>query len=151
LLWLRLLGFFLEPLAQPLEMLSKKLQELQKSQDSLLTSIHHESEKFENLPFLPVIVECMNQTSMYEQKSVQLRKQMQTTSERLAKLKKRVEKLHLRKQQEVMAVAEKKERELERERQLTAKPSKALQTSTEQQQQSQQQPQQSQPQQQSPP
>jgi hypothetical protein len=68
----------------------------------------------------------MTQTALYEQKAIRLKKQMLATNDRVAKLKKRAEKLQMKKQQEQIYLAEKREKELERDRQLAAKPSKGL-------------------------
>src|SRR5690348_16734771 len=68
----------------------------------------------------------MSLVGTYHQKISAIRKQMSSLSERVTKLKKRTEKLHQKKVSEQLAAAEKKEKELERERQLTAKPAKEL-------------------------
>ena len=66
----------------------------------------------------------LSSVSVYQNKVVAIRRQMNSLSERMEKVKRRVEKLHQRKMNEQLVAAERRERQLERERQLTAKPAK---------------------------
>jgi hypothetical protein len=62
-----------------------------------------------------------SQIELYHQKTLQLKKNLIATGERSHRLRKRVEKLQVKRQSEEIALAEKRERDMERERQLQAK------------------------------
>jgi len=117
---------FVQTFEGPLEIISKRLQELSLNSEALLSKIQAEQNRLRTIPFLDSIIQTMSLVGTYHQKIVSIRKQMSSLSERVAKLKKRTDKLHQKKVNEQLAAAEKKEKELERERQLTAKPAKEL-------------------------
>jgi len=110
----------------PFEELAKKLAELERSQEALVEKIHLEGDKLSNVPEIPKIVETLSKVGSYQQKVVQLRKNMTNTSERVANLRKKAEKMQAIKQKEELIAAQKREKEFEKERQLMAQPASSL-------------------------
>ncbi|XP_033730979.1 biogenesis of lysosome-related organelles complex 1 subunit 6-like, partial [Pecten maximus] len=97
------------------------LNEILQNQGILIETIQQENTKFVECKAMEDLVETMTQARKYYTKLNNLRKEMQSLSERSFKLKKRALKLQQQKQKEELQREEQREKELDRERMLTAK------------------------------
>eukprot|EP01116_Phalansterium_solitarium_P004123 TRINITY_DN15010_c0_g1_i1.p1 TRINITY_DN15010_c0_g1~~TRINITY_DN15010_c0_g1_i1.p1 ORF type:complete len:296 (-),score=80.93 TRINITY_DN15010_c0_g1_i1:348-1208(-) len=110
----------------PLQNINRKLAELQRSQEALAATIAAESNRLENLSDFKEVLETLAKINVYRQKIYQIRQSMQSISDRTAKLKRRAQKLQEWKQKEEMVAADRRNRELERDRQLAARPAESM-------------------------
>eukprot|EP01119_Soliformovum_irregulare_P009084 TRINITY_DN22215_c0_g1_i1.p1 TRINITY_DN22215_c0_g1~~TRINITY_DN22215_c0_g1_i1.p1 ORF type:complete len:185 (+),score=56.13 TRINITY_DN22215_c0_g1_i1:63-557(+) len=111
---------------QPFEKIVERLLELQKVQEGLLATMSQESQRLNTIPFLQEISNTIAQLEPYRLKILNIKKRMSTVNDRVAKLNKRAEKLKQRRESEMVNAAEKQRAAIERERSLTAQPSKEL-------------------------
>nr|XP_023672862.1 biogenesis of lysosome-related organelles complex 1 subunit 6 isoform X1 [Paramormyrops kingsleyae] len=100
------------------------LQELTQNQVILLETVEQEIAKFKDCNSLLDINSLFTEAKIYHNKLVNIRKEMLVLHERTTKLKKRALKLQQQKQRDALEKEQQHEKELERERQLTAKPAK---------------------------
>ncbi|EFA79938.1 hypothetical protein PPL_06759 [Heterostelium album PN500] len=122
----------------PLDALTMKLLELQKEQTALLSLMSSENQKLQSVKGVDIIFE--NKINEYLLKVQTMKKEMSNVKERMTKLQKRAVNLKEKKQQHINNLNERVEKALQRERDLTVKPSPQL---VQQQQQQQLQPQKS--------
>uniref|UniRef100_A0A3B3Q1Z8 Biogenesis of lysosomal organelles complex-1, subunit 6, pallidin n=1 Tax=Paramormyrops kingsleyae TaxID=1676925 RepID=A0A3B3Q1Z8_9TELE len=90
----------------------------------LLETVEQEIAKFKDCNSLLDINSLFTEAKIYHNKLVNIRKEMLVLHERTTKLKKRALKLQQQKQRDALEKEQQHEKELERERQLTAKPAK---------------------------
>ncbi|OWF37902.1 biogenesis of lysosome-related organelles complex 1 subunit 6-like [Mizuhopecten yessoensis] len=100
------------------------LNEILQNQGILIETIQQEKTKFEECKAMEDLIETMAQAKKYYAKLTNIRKDMQSLSERSFKLKKRALKLQQQKAKEEMQREQQREREQDRERMLTAKVAK---------------------------
>jgi len=100
------------------------LKELTADQDMLIKKFSKQNERLEEAIKACKIYEMVAQTKMYRNKLITLHKTMGDLSERTARIKKRALKLQQQKQQEALLKEQAKNQELEREKQLIARPAK---------------------------
>ncbi|XP_073509195.1 biogenesis of lysosome-related organelles complex 1 subunit 6 [Phyllobates terribilis] len=100
------------------------LQELTQNQVVLLDTLDQEISKFRECNSILDINALFSEAKYYQNKLVNIRKEMILLHEKTSKLKKRALKLQQKKQEENLKQEQQRERELEREKQLTAKPAK---------------------------
>ncbi|XP_060078274.1 biogenesis of lysosome-related organelles complex 1 subunit 6-like [Ylistrum balloti] len=97
------------------------LNEILQNQGILIETIQQENTKFAECKAMEDLVETMTQAKKYYARLNNLRKEMQSLSDRSFKLKKRALKLQQQKQKEELLKEEQREKEQDRERMLTAK------------------------------
>ncbi|KAM4744259.1 biogenesis of lysosome-related organelles complex 1 subunit 6 [Anableps anableps] len=102
----------------------RALQELTQNQLILLDTLDQEVTKFRECNALLDLNSLFTEAKIYQNKLVNIRKEMIMLHEKTTKLKKRALKLQQQKQKELLEKEQQRERELERERQLIAKPAK---------------------------
>ncbi|XP_077419725.1 biogenesis of lysosome-related organelles complex 1 subunit 6 [Vanacampus margaritifer] len=102
----------------------RTLQELTQNQLILLDTLDQEVTKFRECNALLDLNSLFTEAKVYHNKLVNIRKEMILLHERTTKLKKRALKLQQHKQKEALERENQREKELERERQLIAKPAK---------------------------
>uniref|UniRef100_A0A3B3VFN0 Biogenesis of lysosomal organelles complex-1, subunit 6, pallidin n=1 Tax=Poecilia latipinna TaxID=48699 RepID=A0A3B3VFN0_9TELE len=90
----------------------------------LLDTLDQEITKFRECNTLLDLNSLFTEAKIYQNKLVNIRKEMIMLHEKTTKLKKRALKLQQQKQKELLEKEQQRERELERERQLIAKPAK---------------------------
>lgn len=100
------------------------LQELTQNQVILLDTLDQEVTKFRDCNALLDLNALFTEAKIYHNKLVSIRKEMIMLHEKTTKLKKKALKLQQQKQKDLLEKEQLRERELERERQLTAKPAK---------------------------
>ncbi|XP_038623355.1 biogenesis of lysosome-related organelles complex 1 subunit 6 [Tachyglossus aculeatus] len=97
------------------------LQELTQNQVVLLDTLEQEISKFKECHAILDINALFSEAKYYHSKLVNVRKEMLLLHEKAAKLKKRALKLQQRRQKEELEREQQREKEFEREKQLTAK------------------------------
>ncbi|XP_061526895.1 biogenesis of lysosome-related organelles complex 1 subunit 6 [Phycodurus eques] len=102
----------------------RTLQELTQNQLILLDALDQEVTKFRECNTLLDLNSLFTEAKIYHNKLVNIRKEMILLHERTTKLKKRALKLQQHKQKEALEREHQRDKELERERQLIAKPAK---------------------------
>nr|CAH0098963.1 unnamed protein product [Daphnia galeata] len=100
------------------------LQELTASQNILMGQVFKQSDRLSEAIKHTQVYEMVIQTKTYQNKLLSLQKEMFDLSERSQKIKKRALKLQQSKQHEALLREQAKDRELEREKQLIARPAK---------------------------
>ncbi|KAM9312599.1 biogenesis of lysosome-related organelles complex 1 subunit 6 [Gastrophryne carolinensis] len=100
------------------------LQELTQNQVVLLDTLDQEISKFKECNSILDINSLFSEAKYYHNKLVNIRKEMMLLHEKSSKLKKRALKLQQKKQEENLKQEQQRERDLEREKQLTARPAK---------------------------
>lgn len=100
------------------------LKELTADQDLLIKKFSKQNERLEEAIQGSKIYEMVAQTKIYRNKLIALQKTMEELSERAVKIKKRALRLQQQKQQEALTREQAIDHELERERQLIARPAK---------------------------
>ncbi|KAM4675408.1 biogenesis of lysosome-related organelles complex 1 subunit 6 [Discoglossus pictus] len=100
------------------------LQELTQNQVVLLDTLDQEISKFKECNSILDINALFSEAKHYHSKLVNIRKEMMMLHEKTSKLKKRALKLQQKKQEDNLKEEQQREREMEREKQLTAKPVK---------------------------
>uniref|UniRef100_A0A146ZRY1 Biogenesis of lysosome-related organelles complex 1 subunit 6 n=1 Tax=Fundulus heteroclitus TaxID=8078 RepID=A0A146ZRY1_FUNHE len=115
---------FLSHYLPDLQNSKRALQELTQNQLILLDTLDQEVTKFRECNGLLDLNSLFTEAKVYQNKLVNIRKEMIMLHEKTTKLKKRALKLQQQKQKEQLEKEQQRERELERERQLIAKPAK---------------------------
>ncbi|XP_015231138.1 PREDICTED: biogenesis of lysosome-related organelles complex 1 subunit 6 [Cyprinodon variegatus] len=115
---------FLSHYLPDLQNSKRSLQELTQNQLILLDTLDQEVTKFRECNTLLDLNSLFTEAKVYQNKLVNIRKEMIMLHEKTTKLKKRALKLQQQKQKELLEKEQQRERELERERQLIAKPAK---------------------------
>uniref|UniRef100_A0A3B3U1Y9 Biogenesis of lysosome-related organelles complex 1 subunit 6 n=1 Tax=Poecilia latipinna TaxID=48699 RepID=A0A3B3U1Y9_9TELE len=115
---------FLSHYLPDLQNSKRALQELTQNQLILLDTLDQEITKFRECNTLLDLNSLFTEAKIYQNKLVNIRKEMIMLHEKTTKLKKRALKLQQQKQKELLEKEQQRERELERERQLIAKPAK---------------------------
>ncbi|XP_054901067.1 biogenesis of lysosome-related organelles complex 1 subunit 6 [Poeciliopsis prolifica] len=115
---------FLSHYLPDLQNSKRALQELTQNQLILLDTLDQEVTKFRECNTLLDLNSLFTEAKIYQNKLVNIRKEMIMLHEKTTKLKKRALKLQQQKQKELLEKEQQRERELERERQLIAKPAK---------------------------
>ncbi|PWA18995.1 biogenesis of lysosome-related organelles complex 1 subunit 6 [Gambusia affinis] len=115
---------FLSHYLPDLQNSKRALQELTQNQLILLDTLDQEVTKFRECNTLLDLNSLFTEAKLYQNKLVNIRKEMIMLHEKTTKLKKRALKLQQQKQKELLEKEQQRERELERERQLIAKPAK---------------------------
>ncbi|MEQ2200143.1 biogenesis of lysosome- organelles complex 1 subunit 6 [Xenoophorus captivus] len=115
---------FLSHYLPDLQNSKRALQELTQNQLILLDTLDQEVTKFRECNALLDLNSLFTEAKVYQNKLVNIRKEMILLHEKTTKLKKRALKLQQQKQKELLEKEQQREKELERERQLIAKPAK---------------------------
>ncbi|XP_008402836.1 biogenesis of lysosome-related organelles complex 1 subunit 6 [Poecilia reticulata] len=115
---------FLSHYLPDLQNSKRALQELTQNQLILLDTLDQEVTKFRECNTLLDLNSLFTEAKIYQNKLVNIRKEMIMLHEKTTKLKRRALKLQQQKQKELLEKEQQRERELERERQLIAKPAK---------------------------
>ncbi|XP_047218652.1 biogenesis of lysosome-related organelles complex 1 subunit 6 [Girardinichthys multiradiatus] len=115
---------FLSHYLSDLQNSKRALQELTQNQLILLDTLDQEVTKFRECNTLLDLNSLFTEAKVYQNKLVNIRKEMILLHEKTTKLKKRALKLQQQKQKELLEKEQQRESELERERQLIAKPAK---------------------------
>eukprot|EP01133_Synstelium_polycarpum_P006258 gene6258-7258_t len=123
----------------PLDAITMKLLELQKEQCTILSLMNNENQKLQSVKSIEIITENFKKVSEYLLKIQAMKKEMNIAQERMTKMKKRATTIKEKKQQHILNLNERVEKALQKERDLTVKPSPQLQQQQQQQQQSSQQ------------
>ncbi|KAI9558510.1 hypothetical protein GHT06_015298 [Daphnia sinensis] len=100
------------------------LQDLTAKQDLLMGQVSRQTDRLSDAIKHTQVYEMVTQTKIYQNKLLRLQKEMIDLSERSQKIKKRALKLQQSKQHEALLREQAKDRELEREKQLIARPAK---------------------------
>lgn len=100
------------------------LNELLHNQEVLIETVQQENSKFTDSASMKQLIQTMHEAKLYHGKLVNLKKEMNTLMDKSTKLKHRAVKLQQQKQKDELTRAAQHERELERERMLTAKVAK---------------------------
>ncbi|XP_035888903.1 biogenesis of lysosome-related organelles complex 1 subunit 6 isoform X2 [Phyllostomus discolor] len=100
------------------------LQELTQNQVVLLDTLEQEISKFKECHSMLDINALFTEAKHYHTKLVNIRKEMLMLHEKTSKLKERALKLQQKRQKEELEREQQREKEFEREKQLTAKPAK---------------------------
>ncbi|XP_046458145.1 biogenesis of lysosome-related organelles complex 1 subunit 6-like [Daphnia pulex] len=100
------------------------LQDLTAKQDMLMGQVFRQTDRLSEAIKHTQVYEMVTQTKIYQNKLLSLQKEMADLSERSQKIKKRALKLQQSKQHEALLREQAKDRELEREKQLIARPAK---------------------------
>lgn len=100
------------------------LRELTQNQVVLLDTLDQEVTKFRECNSLLDLNSLFTEAKVYQNKLVNIRKEMMMLHEKTTKLKKRALKLQQQKQKEALEKEQQRAKELERERQLIAKPAR---------------------------
>ncbi|EFX74033.1 hypothetical protein DAPPUDRAFT_231329 [Daphnia pulex] len=100
------------------------LQDLTAKQDMLMGQVFRQTDCLSEAIKHTQVYEMVTQTKIYQNKLLSLQKEMADLSERSQKIKKRALKLQQSKQHEALLREQAKDRELEREKQLIARPAK---------------------------
>ncbi|XP_002741133.1 biogenesis of lysosome-related organelles complex 1 subunit 6-like [Saccoglossus kowalevskii] len=102
------------------------LSELTRNQGTLLETLQQENAKFNECDSMKELVDLFAAAKRYHLKLVAVKKEMVNLHEKSTKLRRRALKLQNEKMKENLKKEQQKERELEHERQLTARPAKEL-------------------------
>ncbi|KAM3828350.1 biogenesis of lysosome-related organelles complex 1 subunit 6 [Vipera latastei] len=100
------------------------LKELTQNQEVLLETVQQEISKFKECNSVLDINMLFSEAKYYHNKLVNIRKEMLMLHEKTSKLKRRALKLQQKRQKEELDREQQREKDLEREKQLTAKPAK---------------------------
>jgi len=119
----------------PLDAITLKLNELQQEQLMLLNSLKNENIKLHTIKNIDVIVENFKKISEYLLKIQNLKRDMIHATDKMNRLTDKANNLKEKKKQYQISLNEKYEKALQRERDLTVKPSPELQQNQQQQQQ----------------
>ncbi|KAF2072630.1 hypothetical protein CYY_006053 [Polysphondylium violaceum] len=119
----------------PLDAITLKLNELQQEQLMLLNSLKNENIKLHTIKNIDVIVENFKKISEYLIKIQNLKKDMIHATDKMNRLTDKTNNLKEKKKQYQISLNDKYEKALQRERDLTVKPSPELQQNQQQQQQ----------------
>ncbi|XP_059145568.1 biogenesis of lysosome-related organelles complex 1 subunit 6-like isoform X3 [Physella acuta] len=97
------------------------IDQIKSSQNVLIETVQQENNKFVDCPALIDLEKTMSKAKLYHSKLIKLRKDMTNLHEKAKKLKKRAVKLQQQKQKEELTRAHVLEKEMEKERMLTAR------------------------------
>jgi len=102
----------------------KQLHDITESQRVILETLQQENAKFSECQILHEVSDVMEMAKLYHTKLLNIRKEMVALHEKSALLKRRAVKIQQEKQQEALVREQQRERELEKQRKLTAKMAK---------------------------
>lgn len=122
----RLTEGFLHHYLPELQTSKQTLQELTQNQVILLDTLEQEVAKFRDCNTMVDLNALFTEAKLYHNKLVNIRKEMIILHEKTTKLKKRALKLQQHKQRNDLEREQQRERDLERERRLIAKPAKRI-------------------------
>lgn len=120
----KLTNSVLEMFLPNLQKAKGSLNELLHNQEVLIETVQQENSKFSDSAAMKQLIQTMHDAKMYHSKLVNLKKEMNFLMDKSTKLKHRAVKLQQQKQKEELTRAAQQEKELERERMLTAKVAK---------------------------
>nr|XP_022303572.1 biogenesis of lysosome-related organelles complex 1 subunit 6-like [Crassostrea virginica] len=106
------------------------LDDLLQNQQVLIESVQQENGKFADCKEMEELNRNMNQAKKYHMKLINLKKEMNSLSDKAVRLKRRALKISQQKQKEDLQRVQQREREQERERMLEAKVVKRSQSAT---------------------
>jgi len=112
---------FVQRFLPSLESARKTIHQINSSQTVLIETIQQEVTKFDECREIAQLEQTMSKAKLYHNKLLKVRREMTLLHEKSAKLKKRSLKLQQQKQKEELTRAHDLEREMEKERMLTAK------------------------------
>ncbi|XP_071789063.1 biogenesis of lysosome-related organelles complex 1 subunit 6-like [Asterias amurensis] len=115
---------FLQTFLPQAEHSNAELDELMRNQRVLIETLQQENSKFQENDMMSELSELMVEAKKYYIKLVHLRKEMISLHEKSTKLKKRAIKLQHHKMKQNLQREQQRERELEQEKHLIAKPAK---------------------------
>uniref|UniRef100_A0A8C4Q3K2 Biogenesis of lysosome-related organelles complex 1 subunit 6 n=1 Tax=Eptatretus burgeri TaxID=7764 RepID=A0A8C4Q3K2_EPTBU len=107
-----------------LKRLQRALGELTQNQSVLLDTLGQENVKLQEFRAAGNVSTMLTEAKAYQQKLVNIRREMISLHERTSRLKKRAMKLQQQKQKDELKQEEQREKELQREKSLLAKPAK---------------------------
>ncbi|EDO46593.1 predicted protein [Nematostella vectensis] len=99
----------------------EKINELTQNQGILIETMQQENAKFAESQEAKALAEILSQVRAYHIKLNKIKHEMSSINERVARLKRRAQKLKSQKEKEEKSKLEAQQRELELERELTAK------------------------------
>ncbi|XP_038058387.1 biogenesis of lysosome-related organelles complex 1 subunit 6-like [Patiria miniata] len=113
---------FLQTFLPQAECSNAVLDELMRNQRVLIETLEQENAKFKENKMMSDLSELMTEAKKYHSKLVHLRKEMMSLHEKSTKLKKRALKLQHHKMKQNLQKEQQREREMEQEKHLIAKP-----------------------------
>ncbi|XP_072034189.1 uncharacterized protein [Amphiura filiformis] len=113
---------FLQAFVPHIETSYESLDELMRNQRVLIETVQQENVKCNENDLVTELAEVMTEARIYHSKLVNVKKEMTSLHERTTKLKKRALKLQQQKMKENLAKEQQREKEMEQERHLIAKP-----------------------------
>lgn len=120
---------FLQSFVPHIETSYNSLDELMRNQRVLIETVQQENVKCNENHIVTELAELMTEARIYHSKLVNVKKEMTTLHERTTKLKKRALKLQQQKMKDNLAKEQQREKELEQERHLIARPAAQRQSS----------------------